>query len=153
MKLSTKSRYAVTAMMELAMRDEQGPVTLSEISAEQGISISYLEQLFARLRTSGLVKGTRGPGGGYRLAQSPHDITIADIITSVDEKAYAGRIEESVYWVDMQGRKTQRMWRELSSRIFDFLNGLTLAEAVAADTGETSEAASEEQLVHGDKAA
>jgi len=87
MRLSTKGRYAVTAMMHLAIHDRYGPVTLAEISQCQGISLSYLEQLFAKLRKQSLVEGVRGPGGGYRLARFPDQITVADIISAVDELA------------------------------------------------------------------
>ena len=86
MRLSTKGRYAVTAMMDIALHEEMGPVTLADISQCQGISLSYLEQLFARLRKGGLVEGVRGPGGGYRLARPANQISVADIIQSVDEK-------------------------------------------------------------------
>ncbi|HAS52295.1 MAG TPA: Fe-S cluster assembly transcriptional regulator IscR, partial [Gammaproteobacteria bacterium] len=86
MKLSTKGRYAVTAMMHLAIHDRNGPVTLAEISQCQGISLSYLEQLFSKLRRRGLVEGVRGPGGGYRLALIPDQVTIADIVSAVDER-------------------------------------------------------------------
>ena len=86
MRLSTKGRYAVTAMMDIALHEKQGPVTLAEISQCQGISLSYLEQLFSKLRKHGLVTGVRGPGGGYRLAKTADKISIADIIQSVDEK-------------------------------------------------------------------
>ena len=86
MKLSTKGRYAVTAMMDIALHEKVGPVTLADISQCQGISLSYLEQLFSKLRRNGLVKGVRGPGGGYRLAKPASEISVADIIDSVDEK-------------------------------------------------------------------
>ena len=82
MRLTTKGRYAVTAMLDLAINQNTKPVTLHDIASNQEISLSYLEQLFARLRKSGLVKGTRGPGGGYRLAREPGEISIADIVTS-----------------------------------------------------------------------
>ena len=87
MRLSTKGRYAVTAMMDIALHEKQGPVTLAEISQCQGISLYLtLEQLFSKLRKHGLVTGVRGPGGGYRLAKTADKISIADIIQSVDEK-------------------------------------------------------------------
>ena len=85
MKLSTKGRYAVTAMMDLALHDNEGPVTLSDISSCQGISLSYLEQLFSMLRQTGLVQGVRGPGGGYVLARSMEEITIKDVLECVGE--------------------------------------------------------------------
>ena len=85
MKLTTKGRFAVTAMLDLAMRQNRGPVTLAAISERQHISLSYLEQLFGKLRRAKLVSSVRGPGGGYNLAQGPHQITVADIVTAVDE--------------------------------------------------------------------
>ena len=91
MKLSTKGRYAVTAMFDIALHNEQGPVPLSDISDRQGISLSYLEQLFTRLRAQGLVKSTRGPGGGYSLAMDSEDIAISDVIDAVDENVDATR--------------------------------------------------------------
>jgi len=130
MKLSTKGRYAVTAMMDLAIHDKYGPVTLSEISQCQGISLSYLEQLFAKLRKSGLVEGVRGPGGGYRLARSAEQVTVAEIISAVDEKLDATRCggRENCH----QGRRclTHELWSELSQQIFSFLEGITLAQFV-----------------------
>jgi Rrf2 family iron-sulfur cluster assembly transcriptional regulator len=130
MKLSTKGRYAVTAMMDLAIHDKYGPVTLSEISQCQGISLSYLEQLFAKLRKSGLVEGVRGPGGGYRLARSAEQVTVADIISAVDEKLDATRCggRENCH----QGRRclTHELWSELSEQIFTFLEGITLSQFV-----------------------
>ena len=130
MRLSTKGRYAVTAMMDLAIHDRFGPVTLAEISQCQGISLSYLEQLFAKLRKKALVEGVRGPGGGYRLAQTPDKITVADIISAVDEKVDATRCagREDCY----EGRRclTHELWSELSDQIFSFLKGITLAQFV-----------------------
>lgn len=128
MKLSTKGRYAVTAMMHLAIHDRLGPVTLSDISQCQGISLSYLEQLFARLRKRELVEGVRGPGGGYRLARTPDQVTVADIISAVDERLDATRCcgNENC----QQGRRclTHDLWTDLSGQIFTFLEGITLAQ-------------------------
>lgn len=131
MRLSTKGRYAVTAMLDLAVRRDSGPITLAEISRCQGISLSYLEQLFARLRREGLVEGVRGPGGGYRLAKPPVDITIADIITAVDEKVDATLCEGAG---DCQGGKrclTHDLWDSLSQQIFSYLASINLAEFLA----------------------
>ncbi|HZD20726.1 MAG TPA: Rrf2 family transcriptional regulator, partial [Burkholderiales bacterium] len=85
MRLTTKGRFAVTAMVDLAMRQNRGPVTLAAISERQHISLSYLEQLFGKLRRAKLVSSVRGPGGGYNLAHAPHQVTVADIVTAVDE--------------------------------------------------------------------
>jgi Rrf2 family iron-sulfur cluster assembly transcriptional regulator len=133
MKLSTKGRHAVTAMMELALQHKTGPVTLADISAQQSISISYLEQLFARLRQHGLVTGMRGPGGGYCLARSASEITIASILATVDD---VSRREEMPH---TQGEIPvgAQMWLQLSNRIYDYLNSITLEEAVAAASRDT----------------
>jgi len=126
MKLSTKGRHAITAMMELALRDSQGPVTLADISVEQSISVSYLEQLFARLRNHGLVTGMRGPGGGYCLRRPASEITIAEILSAVDDAMPARR--ERIPGEEWP--QSVIMWNQLSARIYDYLDGLTLAEAV-----------------------
>jgi Rrf2 family iron-sulfur cluster assembly transcriptional regulator len=133
MKLSTKGRHAVTAMMELALQHKTGPVTLADISAQQSISISYLEQLFARLRQHGLVTGMRGPGGGYCLARSASEITIASILATVDD---VSRREEMPH---TQGEVPAgaQMWLHLSNRIYDYLNSITLEEAVSAARSST----------------
>ena len=131
MKLSTKGRHAITAMMELALRHSKGPVTLADISVEQSISVSYLEQLFARLRNHDLVTGMRGPGGGYCLRRPATEITIAEILSAVDDAMPARRER-------IPGEEWPQsiiMWNQLSSRIYDYLNGLTLAEAVNQDSG------------------
>lgn len=130
MRLSTKGRYAVTAMMDLAIHDKFGPVTLAEISQCQGISLSYLEQLFAKLRRHGLVEGMRGPGGGYRLARSAEQITIADIISAVDEKLDATRCAGRKNCQEGRRCLTHELWSDLSRQIFSFLEGITLAQFV-----------------------
>ena len=139
MKLSTKGRHAITAMMELALRHNKGPVTLADISAEQSISVSYLEQLFARLRNHGLVTGMRGPGGGYCLRRPATEITIAEILSAVDDAMPARR--ERIPGEEWP--QSVIMWNQLSARIYDYLNDLTLAEAVdqhsEPSTGETEE--------------
>ena len=127
MKLSTKGRYAVTAMIDLALHQDQRLVSLSEISEVQNISLSYLEQLFSRLRKYEIVEGVRGPGGGYRLAREADEISIADIINAVDEKLDATRCEghENCHG----GRKciSHELWHDLSERIYSFLHDTTLA--------------------------
>ncbi len=130
MKLSTKGRYAVTAMMDLAIHDREGPVTLADISQTQGISLSYLEQLFAKLRKRGLVEGVRGPGGGYRLARMPHQITVAEIITAVDENVDVMRCHGDGNCQDGERCLTHELWSELSKRLYDFLDGITLDQFV-----------------------
>jgi Rrf2 family transcriptional regulator, iron-sulfur cluster assembly transcription factor len=130
MRLTTKGRYAVTAMMDLALHESRGPVTLTDIAANQSISLSYLEQLFARLRRNGLVRGLRGPGGGYRLGRAAGEITIAQIIHAVDEKVDATRCEGRENCRDGERCITHDLWDELSRRMQSFLDGITLADVV-----------------------
>ncbi len=131
MKLSTKGRYAVTAMFDVAIHQTDGPVSLSEISERQGISLSYLEQLFGCMRRRGLVASTRGPGGGYRLAHATDQIVIADIITSVDENVDATRCGGNADCQNQQRCLTHELWEELSSQIHGFLSGITLEDAIS----------------------
>ena len=130
MKLSTKGRYAVTAMMDLAIHDYEGPVTLADISSCQGISLSYLEQLFAKLRKSGLVEGVRGPGGGYRLGRPASHISIADIIAAVDENLDATRCQGNEDCHGGEKCLTHQIWTDLSKSLYEFLDGLTLASFI-----------------------
>ena len=139
MKLSTKGRHAITAMMELALRHSKGPVTLADISAEQSISVSYLEQLFARLRNHGLVTGMRGPGGGYHLRRPAAEITIAEILSAVDDAMPARR--ERIPGEEWP--QSVIMWNQLSARIYDYLNDLTLAEAVNQNSESKKDEAGE----------
>jgi len=130
MRLTTKGRYAVTAMLDLAIHFENGPITLADISRRQGISLSYLEQLFSRLRKQGLVVSARGPGGGYRLSREAADIAVADVITAIDEKVDATRCGGLANCQDDQPCLTHELWSDLSQRIYDFLSGITLADLV-----------------------
>jgi len=130
MRLSTKGRYSVTAMLDLAIHDRAGPVTLADISQCQGISLSYLEQLFARLRKSGLVKGVRGPGGGYRLSRPATEISIGDIIRAVDESVDVTRCEGRGDCLNGEACLTHELWTELSHRLYQFLDGITLSQFV-----------------------
>jgi len=133
MRLSTKGRYAVTAMLDLAIHHEQGPVTLADISENQGISLSYLEQLFARLRRHGLVEGLRGPGGGYRLSRNPRDISVADVIAAIGEGIDATMCEGGRDCQDGEECLTHRLWTRLGREIFDFLNAISLASFIERD--------------------
>lgn len=132
MKLSTKGRYAITAMMELALRHKQGPVTLADISVEQSISVSYLEQLFAQLRKHSLVTGLRGPGGGYCLRRPASEISIADILRAVDEslEAVAQPVSTEAAQAEQRG-ESLLLWDQLSHQIYDYLDSISLAQAVA----------------------
>ena len=128
MKLSTKARHAITAMMDLSINDKYRPVTLADISQCQGISLSYLEQLFAKLRKGGLVVGVRGPGGGYRLARSPHAISVAHVISAIDETVQPPQ-EHSELSMQYDDRcLTHQIWDELSDKIYNYLNSVTLGE-------------------------
>lgn len=136
MQLSTRGRYAVMAMVDLATRQslgcECGPVCLAEIAARQKLSQAYLEQLFGKLRRSGLVASARGPGGGYRLARSSEAIAIADIIAAVEEPIHATRCKSGgPGCVDAAEKcQTHDLWRELGNQIRMFLEGITLADVV-----------------------
>lgn len=130
MKLTTKGRYAVTAMLDLAIHDDDGPITLADISERQGISLSYLEQLFSRLRKSGLVSSARGPGGGYRLSRDSKDIAVVDVITAVDEKIDARKCEGAENCQSEKTCLTHELWCDLSNQIYKFLRGISLADLV-----------------------
>jgi Rrf2 family iron-sulfur cluster assembly transcriptional regulator len=130
MRLSTKGRYAVTAMLDLALNGNDGPVTLAEISENQGISLSYLEQLFASLRSKSLVRGVRGPGGGYYLGRASDEISIADVICAVDEWVEFTRCKGKQNCHDGQRCLTHSLWDDLSQQIFVFLSDITLADLV-----------------------
>ncbi|MCM2129904.1 Fe-S cluster assembly transcriptional regulator IscR [Larsenimonas rhizosphaerae] len=128
MRLTTKGRYAVTAMLDLAIRQNQGPLSLADISKRQEISLSYLEQLFSRLRRQGLVKSVRGPGGGYLLNHAPADITVSAIIDAVNESIDATRCQGLGDCHHGDTCLTHHLWCDLSEAIHDFLDGITLGE-------------------------
>lgn len=130
MRLTTKGRYAVTAMLDLALHYQDGPITLADISQRQGISLSYLEQLFSKLRKQGLVDSTRGPGGGYRLSRPARDIAVADVITAVDEKVETTRCGGLSNCQDDQQCLTHELWTDLSEQIHQFLKGISLGQLV-----------------------
>jgi Rrf2 family transcriptional regulator, iron-sulfur cluster assembly transcription factor len=127
MRLTTKGRYAVTAMLDLAFHSQIKPVTLTDIAARQTISLSYLEQLFSRLRRANMVKGIRGPGGGYTLAGEASGINIADIIAAVDEPLDATKCGGEANCQKEQACLTHDLWMGLSEQIRDYLKGITLA--------------------------
>lgn len=130
MRLTTKGRFAVTAMLDLALRESGGPVTLAGISERQGISLSYLEQLFGKLRRAELVDSVRGPGGGYTLAKAPIDISVADIITAVDEPVDATQCGGRENCRGNQRCMTHDLWTNLNVTIFDCLSKVSLASLV-----------------------
>ena len=126
MRLTTKGRYAVTAMLDLAYHSQKHPVTLTDIATRQTISLSYLEQLFARLRKAGMVKGVRGPGGGYTLNRNAHDINIADIIEAVDETVDSTKCGGKGNCHHEQPCITHELWMGLSEQIRTYLKQITL---------------------------
>ncbi len=132
MRLSTKGRYAVMAMTDLARHGADRAVSLAEIATRQDISLSYLEQLFARLRRAGLVKSARGPGGGYRLARPAVETTVAEIVVAVDEPLHATRCTPGGGGCMPNGEKciTHHLWEELGRQIHVFLQGVSLADVL-----------------------
>ena len=130
MRLTTKGRYAVTAMLDLALHFDQGPITLADISQRQEISLSYLEQLFSKLRKNGLVASARGPGGGYRLSRDAEDIAVAEVIAAVDETVDATRCKRKGNCQHQERCLTHDLWCDLSDQIFDFLANITLGNLV-----------------------
>jgi Rrf2 family iron-sulfur cluster assembly transcriptional regulator len=136
MRLTTKGRFAVTAMVDLAMRQNHGPVTLAAISERQHISLSYLEQLFGKLRRAKLVSSVRGPGGGYNLAQAPQSITVADIVVAVDEPLDATQCGGKENCHDEQRCMTHDLWATLNEKMYDYLSSVTLADLVAHQSGK-----------------
>lgn len=131
MKLSTKGRYAVMAMADLAQASNAGPVTLSDIASRQSISLSYLEQLFAKLRRADIVSSVRGPGGGYKLSRGASETRVSDIILAVDEPLSATRCSEAKGCLS-DGRRciTHDLWDELGRHIFLFLSSITLEDVL-----------------------
>jgi Rrf2 family transcriptional regulator, iron-sulfur cluster assembly transcription factor len=131
MRLTTKGRFAVTAMIDLALRQNSGPVTLAAISQRQGISLSYLEQLFGKLRRNELVESTRGPGGGYTLGRKAAEISVADIITSVDEPIDATHCGGKENCMGEAGRcMTHELWAALNVKMVEFLDSVSLQKLV-----------------------
>ena len=130
MRLTTKGRYAVTAMLDLALNATEKPITLADISQRQGISLSYLEQLFSRMRKQGLVSSARGPGGGYRLSRDAKDINIAQVIEAVDEKVTLNRCEDRIDCHNGGPCLTHELWCNLSDQIHAFLDGISLGDLV-----------------------
>jgi Rrf2 family transcriptional regulator, iron-sulfur cluster assembly transcription factor len=135
MRLTTKGRFAVTAMIDLALRQDNGPVTLSAISQRQEISLSYLEQLFGKLRRHELVESVRGPGGGYTLARRAEDVTVADIIIAVDEPLDATQCggKENCHSADHEhGMRcmTHDLWATLNAKMVEYLDSVSLKDLV-----------------------
>lgn len=131
MRLTTKGRYAVTAMLDLALHADQGPVSLADISKRQHISLSYLEQLFAKLRQRELVKSVRGPGGGYRLNKDADSIFVAEIVDAVNESIDATHCGGAGDCQNGEVCLTHYLWHDLSEQIHDFLSAISLASLVS----------------------
>ena len=133
MRLTTKGRFAVTAMIDLALRSHNGPVALAAISQRQQISLSYLEQLFGKLRRHELVESTRGPGGGYSLGRKAEDISVADIIVAVDEPIDATGCggKENCMGDDIGRCMTHELWSNLNAKMIEYLDSITLHKLVA----------------------
>ena len=131
MRLTTKGRFAVTAMLDLAMRDGNGPVTLAGISRRQSISLSYLEQLFGKLRRRKLVDSVRGPGGGYTLAKPVAQVTVAEIIRAVDEPIDATQCGGRENCQEEQRCMTHELWSTLNEKMYEYLNSVKLSDLVA----------------------
>ena len=128
MKLTTKGRYAVTAMLDLALHFGEGPITLADIAQRQGISLSYLEQLFSRLRKRSLVSSVRGPGGGYSLGRDAAEIFVGEVITAVDENVDTTRCH-GAHNCQNNGRcLTHDLWTDLSNQIYNYLNRISLQD-------------------------
>ncbi len=133
MRLSTKSRYAVTSLLDLVMHSDKGPVSLADISVRQGISLSYLEQLFAKMRRNKLVVSTRGPGGGYSLGSSPEQVCIADVINAVDEEMQVANKTINGIPASYEPCLTEQLWEELSAEIETYLTTISLADMMHND--------------------
>ena len=136
MRLTTKGRFAVTAMVDLAMRQTRGPVTLAAISERQHISLSYLEQLFGKLRRHRLVSSVRGPGGGYNLARVPGEISVADIVTALDEPLDATQCGGKENCHDDRRCMTHDLWATLNEKMHEYLSSVTLGDLVAHQNGK-----------------
>lgn len=125
MRITTKSRFAVAAMVDIALREQGGPVSLTDISKRHHISVSYLEQMFSRLRQHGLVKSTRGPGGGYTLGRKPQDISVVDIVSAINGPA---RRAPGAKAADQN--LTQELWTRLDAKMADYMHSVRLSELV-----------------------
>ncbi len=148
MRLTTKGRFAVTAMIDLALREGDGPVTLSGISERQRISLSYLEQLFGKLRRHNLVASVRGPGGGYCLARPAPEITVADIIFAVDEPLDATQCGGKENCQDEHRCMTHDLWTNLNKRMYEYLHSVTLGTLVSQQRARTEG----QQVLHDERA-
>ncbi|HYD78783.1 MAG TPA: Fe-S cluster assembly transcriptional regulator IscR [Paucimonas sp.] len=154
MRLTTKGRFAVTAMIDLALRQDKGPVTLAGISQRQDISLSYLEQLFGKLRRHAIVESVRGPGGGYNLARRPEDVTVADIIIAVDEPLDAtqcggkGHCHNAPKDNASQHCMTHDLWSTLNAKMVEYLDSVSLKDLVDQQKQRAAEQANVVVMQH-----
>jgi Rrf2 family iron-sulfur cluster assembly transcriptional regulator len=151
MRLTTKGRFAVTAMIDLALRSGDGPVTLAGISERQKISLSYLEQLFGKLRRYSLVDSVRGPGGGYCLARPFDSISVADIVRAVDEPMDATQCGGKENCKDEERCMTHDLWTTLNFKMYEYLTSVTLADLVSQQLNKADRNKTEHVLVHKDQ--
>lgn len=148
MRLTTKGRYAVTAMLDLAMHCGESPVPLADISQRQSISLSYLEQLFARLRKKGLVDSARGPGGGYRLSRPANTIAVADVVEAIDENVDVTRCGGSGDCQDGKICLTHELWSDLSDHIQSFLSNVSIGQLIESHLSREIAARQDGEIVH-----
>jgi len=139
MKLTSKGRYAVTAMLDIAINQDKGAITLSLISERQGISLSYLEQIFAKLKRAQLVSSARGPGGGYRLSRHPKEISVGQIIHAVDENVDARQCAGKENCKEGSVCLSHQLWCEVSEKIDGFLKGIALQDVLDKQPQDTQE--------------
>ena len=139
MRLTTRGRYAVTAMVDLALHQGGGPTALADIAARQGISLAYLEQLFTRLRRQGLVNSARGPGGGYRLGRAAAEVSVAEVIAGVDEPVDATRCNGQRNCHDSKRCLTHDLWEDLSREIKGFLDRISLEQLIQRRDAEMAD--------------
>ncbi|MGM0552663.1 MAG: Rrf2 family transcriptional regulator [Pseudomonadota bacterium] len=149
MKLTTKGRYAVTAMLDVAMHTQDGPVSLAEVARRQKLSLSYLEQLFSRLRRQGLVKSSRGPGGGYALSREPEGISVAEIVVAVDEPVDVTRCGGKANCNSNSRCLTHDLWTDLSQQVYDFLSTRSLADVLERHREQVRQEDVQEVVMHG----
>lgn len=152
MKLTTKGRFAVTAMIDLALRQAGGPVSLAGISERQNISLSYLEQLFGKLRRHGLVSSVRGPGGGYCIAKTLAEVSVSDIVRAVDEPMDATLCGGKGNCHDDHPCMTHNLWTTLTQRMIEYLSSVSLADLVEQQRGCSGEPAHAGDASHGQPA-
>lgn len=148
MRLTTKGRFAVTALLDVALRSTNGPVNLAAVSERQQISLSYLEQLFGKLRRNGLVDSVRGPGGGYVLARSADTISVAHIIVAVDEPMDTRQCEGRGDCLNGHQCMTHNLWNNLNEKMFEYLDSVTLRDLVQDHLAHNSVQRPNEQIIH-----